>query len=216
MVLNQIEQINLFRIREKFSDQAWNERGLNPSDPEVCSKLTRLFDEVCQDLLGKMNKGCTKKEIKAVLKSGLKKFARKEYDTEEREFICDLFFELATILEIEFKEEISIWLYGRALTFLQKLQKERKALETFVQECETCKSPLESFVMQKREEIPIMDWMIVQCNKCGQYNLLDIGSGNIKELKFGNYKPIENLPRLQYTFEEASIRLEQIRTFRHN
>ena len=48
---------------------------------------------------------------------------------------------------------------------------------------------------------------------CNEFNLLSTGP-NIKVMRFGNYKSIEQLPKAEYTEEQANVRLEQIKFFR--
>jgi gas vesicle protein len=213
---DKIDQLKAFRQRDKFSTQAWNKRGLNPSSTELSARLTQLFDECADALIAAVQSNKSDKQLKSVLKAQLSKFNKRDYDTEEKEFICDLFYELAQILDIDFTDNVSRWLYGLTLTTLLKIKARlnpKKVLDTIHQTCPTCTGALDTFIMRKENGIPDYSWMIVQCKKCKDYSIVSIGP-NVKEIRFGNYDLIEQLPKSEFTEEQAAIRLEQIRHFR--
>jgi len=212
-----LEKLIAFRKREKFSTSAWNERGLNPSDSEMCTLLEKLFNECADKLIEATNSNSSKKNLKSILKKELENFKRSDFDTEESEFICDYFFQLSNILEVDFKDNLNSWLYGIVLNNLFKvssiLKRTNKVKETLSQDCTKCNSKLETFIYKKENGIPDYNWNIVQCNFCNEYNLISFGP-NIKELKFGNYKVVEQLDKSEFNEEQAKIRLEQIKYFR--
>lgn len=212
-----IDNLNLFLKQNKFSNSAWNDRGLNPSDSEICNKLEQLFNECTNDLINAVNSNFTTKQVKSVLKTSLENFKSSEYDTEEREFICDYFYKLSNIVCVDFKNDLNNWLYGIILNSLFRiisfLKGKEKILETLSQDCTKCHSKLETFILKKEEGIPDFNWTIIQCNACKGYNLLSKGP-NIKMSRFGNYTSIEQLAKNQYTQEQALIRLKQIQFFR--
>lgn len=213
---NRIDQLTAFRQRDKFSDQAWNKRGLNPSVWEVSSKLTGLFNQCADALIDAVRKNASDKELKTILRSHLSNFSKQDYDTEEKEFVCDLFYELAQIVEIDFADNLNRWLYGSAMSALLKFQatlNPRKVLDTIKQNCPTCGGAIDTFIMRREEGIPDYSWNIVQCKNCKDYLLVSYGP-NVKEAKFGNYDLIEQLPKEAFSKEQAEIRLEQIRHFR--
>lgn len=212
-----IDKLNLFLKHNKFSNSAWNDRGLNPSDSEMCNTLEQLFNECTENLIDSVNLDCSNRQIKNILKVGLEKFKSSEYDTEEREFICDYFFQLSNIVSIDFKNNLNNWLYGTFLNTLFKVTSffkgKEKILETLSQDCTKCDSKLETFIIRKEEGIPDYNWTVIQCNVCKGYNLLSKGP-NIKESRLGNYISIEQLAKNQFTYEQALIRLKQIQFFR--
>ena len=213
---NKVDLLTAFKLRDKFSDQAWNNRGLNPSSSEISSNLTRLFNLSADELIEAVQNNASEKQLKSLLKSQLSKFNKHDYDTEEKEFICELFFELAQIVNIDFKDNLSSWLYGSALTTLMKIRaalNPRKVIETINQNCPTCKTSLDTFILKKEEGIPDYSWMIVQCKNCKDYSIVNPGP-NVKEMKFDNYLIVEQLPKTEFNIEQAEIRLEQIRHFR--
>jgi hypothetical protein len=154
---DKIGQLTSFRQRDKFSTQAWNERGLNPSSTELSSRLTQLFDECATALIEAVQSNKSEKLLESVLKEQLSNFNKRDYDTEEKEFICDLSYELAQILKIDSADNISRWLYGSTLTTLLKIQARsnpKKVLDTIHQTCPTCEGALDMFIMRKEEGIP--------------------------------------------------------------
>ncbi|KQM56827.1 hypothetical protein ASE55_19430 [Chryseobacterium sp. Leaf201] len=212
-----LNKLNHFRKKDKFSVSAWEERGLNPSDNEVCDRLQNLFNDCADNLIEAINSDFNPKQLKSILKKWLDSIDSSSYDTEERELICDYFDQLSKIISVDFKNNLNNWLYGKVLNTLFKvtsfLKGQEKVLETLSQNCTKCNSKLETFIMRKEEGIPDYSWKIIQCNDCNEYNLLSTGP-NIKEYRFGNYKSIEQLPKIEFTEEQANTRLQQIKTFR--
>ena len=212
-----LDKLTAFRRRDKFSASAWDQRGLIPSDSEMCSRLESLFNDCVDNLIDAVNSNLNPKQLKNILKSGLGNFKSFDYDTEEREFICDYFFQLSNIIEVDFKDNLNNWLYGKVLNSLFKVTSlfkgQEKIIETLSQDCTNCGSKLETFILRKEEGIPDYNWTIIQCNNCNEYNLFSAGP-NVKELKVGNYKFIEQLDKKEFTEEQAKQRLEQIKYFR--
>lgn len=212
-----LDKLNSFKLKEKFSISAWEERGLNPSDSEMCIRLQNLFNDCADNLIEAINSDFKPRQIKGILKNSLDSVNSLDYDTGEREFICDYYYQLSKIVSIDFKDNLNNWLYGRMFNTLFKLTSffkgQNKIIETLSQNCTKCSLKLETFITRKEEGIPDYSWIIIQCNNCNEFNLLSIGP-NIKEYRFGNYKSIEQLPKTQYTEEQANVRLEQIKFFR--
>ena len=182
----------------------------------MCKQLTVLFDGCADKLIEAVREKATGGMLKSVLKSGLKGFNRNDYDTEEKEFICDLFLELAAIVNVDFKDNLQKWQYGSALAALMKLQaflKPEKTVRILKQPCTRCATALESHILRMEQGIPDATWFVVKCNNCGEFNLLSPGP-MVKEMRFGNYQSVESLSKDDYTYEQALIRLEQIKYFR--
>lgn len=212
-----LDKLNTFRKRDKFSTSAWEERGLNPSDSEMCNKLQSLFNNCADNLIEATNSDFKPRQLKSILKNWLDSVNSSDYDTEEREFICDYFDQLSKIVSVDFKDNLNSWLYGKVLNTLFKVTSffkgQDKIVETLSQDCTQCGSKLETFITRKEDGIPDYSWTVIQCNNCNEFNLLSTGP-NIKELRFGNYKSIEQLPKTEFTEEKANARLEQIKFFR--
>ncbi len=217
MTDNQIvlEKLKIFRDSNKFSDSAWQERGLNPSATEMSNRLEKLFDECTDDLIEAVNKSFSPKQLKISLKIKLENINSSDYDTEEREFICDYFNQLSNIVSFDFKENLNHWLYGYFLNTLLKVSFffKGKNKEILSQECTKCGLKLETFITKQQIGIPDYSWKIIQCDNCKEFNLLSTGP-DIKELRYGHYKLIEQLPKTEWNEEEAAIRLNQIKLFR--
>lgn len=212
----QIEKLTEFIKRDKFSTQAWNERGLNPSSNELCQFLASFFNFSADKLIEGVKARESARQLKSLLKSQLSNLDKSHYDTEEKEFISDLFEELAGIVEIDLTENLNKWLYGSVLTTIMQIQRAilpKKSKETVQQPCTQCGTLLETHIVQRKEGIPETSWFVVKCNKCGELNLLSHGP-NIKEIRFGNYKVIDTLQMEEYNYEQALTRLEQIKYFR--
>lgn len=212
----QIEKLTAFIKRDKFSTQAWHERGLNPASDELCQFLASFFNVSADKLIEGVKAHDSARQLKSLLMSQLSNLDKSQYDTEEKEFISDLFQELAGIVEVDFTENLNKWLYGSVLTTLLKIQNvilPKKFIETFQQPCTQCGTLLETHIVQRKEGIPETSWLVAKCNKCGELNLLSHGP-NIKEIRFGNYKVIDTLQMEEYNYEQALTRLEQIKYFR--
>jgi hypothetical protein len=213
---HKFDKLLSFKQRDKFSQSAWYDRGLNPSSSELCQKLTTLFNSCVDNLIEAINNKYSSRQLKSVLKAGLSSFNKLHYDTEEKEFICDLFRELATIIEIDFKDNVNKWLYGSALTTLMKIQKvlnPEKIVQTLQQPCSKCGTQLETHILKKENGIPETSWLVAKCNNCEEFNLISHGP-NVKETRFGNYQWVDTLRMEEYTYEQALTRLEQIKYFR--
>lgn len=212
-----LDKLHAFRKLDKFSTSAWEQRGLNPSDSEMCNRLQNLFNDCADNLIEATNSDFKPRQLKSILTSWLDSVNSSDYDTEEREFICDYFDQLSKIVLVDFKDNLNSWLYGKVLNTLFKVTSffkgKDKIVETLSQDCTQCGSKLETFITRKEEGIPDYSWTIIQCNNCNEFNLLSTGP-NIKEYRFGNYKSIEQLPKNEYTEEQANARLEQIKYFR--
>src|SRR5687768_12972282 len=106
---NRIDKLIEFKSRKKFSAEDWNERGLNPSSDQLCRHLSSFFNAAADKLIEKIKEGTSSRQIKALLKTEIESLDKSNYDTEEKEFICDLFSELANIVEVDFKENLNKW-----------------------------------------------------------------------------------------------------------
>ena len=179
--------------------------------------METLFNDCVDSLIDLVSHNQSGRLIKKELKTGLDRFNKMDYDTEEKEFICDYFYELSQILNVDFKDNLNNWLYGLGLNTFMKvisaLKRPDKVIQTLSQECTKCNAKLETFIFERQADIPDASYDIVKCKICGEYNMIDKGPG-IKRLKFGNYDWIEQLSKADYSQEQAQTRLEQIKFFR--
>jgi hypothetical protein len=203
--------------KKKFADSEWEKRGLNPSSSELCEHMENNFDLCLNSLINLIGNNSSENELKKDLRKGLRSFDKANFDTEEKEFICDYFYRISKAIEVDFKNDLNKWLYGSVLNTIFKISEfikgKEKIIETLSQDCSKCSSKLETFILEKDNEIPDSDFFIVKCNSCGGYNLLDKGP-KIKRLKFGEYELTEQLSRRDYDLDGAKIRLKQIQYFR--
>lgn len=208
-----LEKLEEFKTRNKFSADKWEERGIIPSGEDICSVLQQKFDTVSSSLINALNNDKPAKNLKAILKKGLNYFKIEDYDTEEKEFIGDLFFELAGILQIEdFGKALDRWLYGEILKKQKPISRE-DAREIRSQPCTKCGVLLETYATELDDKIPETNWLIGLCNNCKEPNLLRPGGG-IKALTAGNYIIIGSPHMQDYTLEQANEMLEQMKNFK--
>lgn len=211
-----LERLAAFKERDKFSWQAWNDKGLNLSPAELCNDLSRFFNTCVDKITVGVEKNYSAKQFKKLLKKEFRQLNKSAFDREEREFICHLMYELAAIINIEINDMLNTWLYDPFLVILMKLQRLlrlEKNVKTLKQPCTKCGDELETHILKFEEGIPEYSWYIGRCNHCNELNLISPGTG-AKETKFGNYAYVESLSKNDYTYEQALLRLEQIKFFR--
>jgi hypothetical protein len=211
-----LERLAAFKERDKFSWQAWNDKGLNPSPAEVCNELSHFFNTCANKVIEGIKKNYSARQFKKLLKKEFRQLNKSAFDREEREFICQIMYELASIINIEINDTLNTWLYDPVLIFLMKLQRllrPERIIKTLKQPCTKCGNELETHVLKFEEGIPEYSWYIGRCNNCSELNLISPCTG-AKQTKFGNYVYVESLSKEEYTFEQALVRLEQIKFFR--
>jgi tRNA G37 N-methylase Trm5 len=213
--MNHEAEQKLTRLREKrkFTDSDWARRGLIPSDSGKVQEMIRLTDTCLDELQSDIKSNASEKQLRKTLVKGLKRFKTSEYDTEEREFICDEFRKIGAVLGINIADSLNSWLYGSVLGTLLKLFKKKEIiLHVRSSECTQCKMELKINITAIGEGIPSY-WIIGQCEQCGEYNLLFSGE-NAAGYRFENFTSTEILSGGENSEEQAKTRLEQIRYFR--
>jgi hypothetical protein len=206
-----IDKLNDFKLEEKFTENAWNEMGMNPSTPEISIKVEKLLNECADELIAATKSNKSKNDYKSILKGYLKKFNKSDYDTEEKELICEYFHELSTFFNIDL--DLDKWLYGSLIATMGKLKNKinpEKIVDTLKHPCTKCGVQLETLVTAYGENIPSYSYFVVKCDNCKEYNLLDLGP-NLKGFKKGNYDFIEQLRKDEFTNKQALTKLEQIK-----
>ena len=214
---NMIDKLIAFQQKQKFADSAWKERGLNSSNEEMCSQLEEHFNVCADELIDAVQKNVSSKQFRNILRTELSRLKSSDYDTEEREFICDYFSQLSNIVSVDIKNSLNSWLYGIILNSLLKitylLKRREQIIEIFSNACTKCGSKLETFILKNEVGISDHNWYIIRCDACNELNLLTL-KPDIKEMRFGKFKIVEQLDRNNYTEAQAKTRLEQIRYFR--
>lgn len=218
---NKILALEKLKSKEKFSNEEWGNRGLNPSEKSLCIKLEKSFNDLLTNLISANNTKKMDKEIEFIFERYFKEIKSHELDTEEREFIVDYFAEIAEILNIRsINEKLNFLTYGIEAYNHQEaerkasekiLAEERKRHEIISIECQKCKTQLETFVLERDNDIPSFEFDIIKCVKCSEFNILDKGCG-IKRYRFLNYEQIEELSKEEYDLPKALQRLEQLKT----
>lgn len=212
-----LEKLQFLLDKKKFADSEWENRGLNPSDSDLCEYMESKFNSCLRSIINFIKINPPGKLLKKELIKELNSFDKFKFDTEEKEFICDVFHEISEIINVDFKNELNKWLYGSLLNYFFKvsqfLKGKEKIIETLSQTCTKCKSNLETFILSKEETVLESNFLIIRCKSCREFNLLDIGP-NVKQLRFGDYELVEQLPKSNYNLNEAKIRLKQLQFFR--
>jgi hypothetical protein len=54
-VNNKILALEKLKRKEKFSNEEWNNRGLNPSEKSLCIKLEKSFNDLLTNLVSANN-----------------------------------------------------------------------------------------------------------------------------------------------------------------
>lgn len=207
-----IQELAIFKQRRKFSFEAWNERGLNPSADSICKTLESTFNRIASSLIEGVKDNTSKEGLLNILNEAIATLDRFEYDTEEREFIVALFVELSVIIGIEFKPQVSTWLYGEDI--FEYSESVDKVIDKIIHTCDGCENLLQILINQKGSASPAT-WMIVQCNSCKAFQLMRIDE-KCKRITFDNCQYVEGFTEGERTMDEMNLRLNELKTFKKN
>lgn len=97
------DSLYIFQKTDHFSDENWDERGLIPSPQAVEDEMNAALQEAIEEVVEQQHE-LTENKVKDILMKQLKQ-EEGRLDTEEREYLLDLFFELADILKVNIKTE---------------------------------------------------------------------------------------------------------------
>lgn len=212
-----IDKLKAYLAKEKFDSSEWDKRGLIPSSDELCQIMSFGVNNCCESLIKDCVQNQNSTVFKRTLKNGLKTIDKSQLDTEEKEFVCDCFREMAVIVSVDIDNELNSWRYGSLLGGIFNISKALKGkeqvLETLSQDCTNCKKALETFITRKEDGIPDFAYDVVKCKNCDEFNLIDKGP-NIKSLRIGEYELVEQLSKDEYSLDQAKQRLEQIKHWR--
>tara|TARA_B100000809_G_scaffold261231_1_gene309714 strand:- start:104 stop:760 length:657 start_codon:yes stop_codon:yes gene_type:complete len=212
-----LKKLKQFYSKDKFSVSAWEQRGLNPSETDIIALMNDGINNCCEKVITSYQNDESNTAYIEILKTGLKNIDKQSLDTEEKEYISDLFFELASILSIDMNNSINSWLYGSLLggiiNISNHLRPKEHIVRTISQNCTRCCENLDTIITKERDDIPDSYFSIIKCKSCSEFNLLDIGP-QIESYRFGNYTHEENLPKSEYNLEQAKERLKQIKYWR--
>ena len=207
-----LKAIQSFKARRKFAASAWKKRGLLPSSAEVCEQLETFFNELAVELLIVLKADGSKSDLQQALVSKLQSLSSFDYDTEEREFICDEFARLGKAVGLGSPTELDDWLYGSDLA--EGIEpdvggEQELIVATHSQACTGFAAPLESRVSELRADIDFGSRFIVTCVACGEYNFLTVPAG-ISRFRNVGYEWVEQLWNDLYTEEAAKLRFQKV------
>ena len=77
-----------------------------------------MFNDVAARLLAQTQADPSPQALKRVLTQFLSSTRRSEFDTEEREFVCDEVSRVARIVNVDVSGNLNRWLYGPLLGYL--------------------------------------------------------------------------------------------------
>lgn len=208
------EKLIAFKERDKFSAGAWGERGLQPSDIGLSNTLQQVFDQCSEDLLEGINNNLSKRALRSTIVSALKKIDKDELDTEEKETVAELMFELSNIVEVDIKDKLNSWLYGALMSTFIKAGKILSSLKgpfpTVIQPCTKCRAELKLLIKRRNPDMPSFSFDVLKCDQCGELNLFDRQPG-IGLFNYENATIVEHLDRKKYTKEQALIKMEEMK-----
>lgn len=214
-----VEGLKSFGRTRKFSALAWKKRGLLPPSSEVSQRLELSFNTLATQLLLLVGNNASSIDLAAKLNDGLHSLDAADYDTEEREFICDLFADLASLLGLSISVKLNTWLYGDTLgdiaTEISLDQANEPPLKTLTQLCTGCGSAFHTCITQEREDNLVENWLVVECSACSEYNFM-VFPPKIGTTQANGYKFIECLWRDRYTLETAQERFQKLSSKRRN
>jgi len=190
---NQISRLDSLKNSELYSDSEWDKRGLIPSEIEKVEQMKFFTNKCLDEIIENAKDYQTKTDYERVLKNGLNRFNKLHYDTEEKEFIADKFYEISLILDLDFIEQLNTWQYGKLMSVFQKLfNSNNNILRINEVNCTNCNEALKGLVTKEEENIPEF-WIIIKCMNCGKYNLMH-RQKNIKEVIFENCIFVKGFP----------------------
>ena len=193
------EKLNSFISKDKFSDEIWEERGLIPSDHSTIKQMSDVIDSLAKRVKNAYQTGKTKESIKKILEKEIKNvIGSLMFDTEEREFLGDLIYDLAGILEIELDDDSE-----DRIAIDENLENQK-------QKCDYCSVYLSTLIMAKTKEVNYSAWDIVKCDNCAGLNLLSLDP-YIERCIGQGYEFVKQLDKEKYDEEAALKVLEKMR-----
>ncbi len=113
--LDNIAKISLLselKTKNKFTAEAWEERGLNPSGPEIINAMNQVVDKLIEKIIIGLKADYDEQALKQIIKQVLVKVDEFRFDTEELELLCDWIEALACLVNININKELNKCLYG--------------------------------------------------------------------------------------------------------
>jgi len=116
-----VAELQRFIETQKFSADAWKRRMLNPSDTAMCQRMEALLNDMARKVLALVQADAKPSMVASAIASALRSTSTMEFDTEEREFICDEISRMAKIANVKVGNTLNRWLYGAFLGTLINL-----------------------------------------------------------------------------------------------
>ena len=201
-----ISQLQTFISADKFADDIWESRGLNPSDKQISDRLQGFFNKLANDLIEGINSGHDPERLKFTLKNGLLDLDGDDLDTEEREFVCDYAVQLSQIVNISINDILMEWMYGPEIANLANKKPQDNSSDIVSQPCVNCSETLKTKIVARQADVPDFAYHIIRCNKCKAYNVLNLGPG-ILEYNLENSSAVEIMPKNKFSKEQVIQRL---------
>jgi len=113
--LDNIGKISLLielKTKIKFPAEVWEERGLNPSAPEIISIMNNVADELIEKIIFGLKADYDEQALKQIINQVVLKLDEFSFDTEELELLCDWIAALARLVNIKIAKELNRCLYG--------------------------------------------------------------------------------------------------------
>ena len=110
-----VAELEKFIGTPKFSADCWKTRLANPSSDQMCQRMESLVNDVARKVQHLVQAEATPSTIKGAIASALRSTRTHEFDTEEREFICDQIERVARIANVKVGNVLNRWLYGAFL-----------------------------------------------------------------------------------------------------
>ena len=121
MTAETVAELHRFIETPKFSADGWKRRLVNPSDARMCQRMESVLNDMAKGVLALVQSSAAPSAIRGAIASSLRRTSTLEFDTEEREFICDEVERLARIAGVKVGNVLNRWLYGPFLGTLINL-----------------------------------------------------------------------------------------------
>lgn len=193
---SKLEKLIAFREKDKFSDEAWEERGLNPSPKELSDSLQQLFNECTNSLIYSIKENEDESVLISWVSVYLDRIDPTELDTEEYEFVIDLIFQLAQIVNVD----ITPILNGVIPVEINSSTSE------VIHKCAKCGEEIKLIIVHGDPDVPDYSYDVLECVNCGELNLFDHGPG-IKQYRYENARIIKHLEKRKFTKEQAFAKM---------
>ena len=96
-----LESLNALKAKDYFPLDEWEERGLNRSNDEIIHQMNNEVKDFINFLIPLYEANLAEQQIINKIQIYFDNWDRKEFDTEEMEFIFDEFFYIISALNID-------------------------------------------------------------------------------------------------------------------